>query len=82
MPIVMRIGGLRVVIWPNDHQPAHVHVKGPEEEAVFELNCPEGPVTLRDSYRFRLAELNRVEAVLSPVVAALCADWRVIHGDH
>jgi hypothetical protein len=29
MPTVLRIGGLRVVIYPNDHPPAHVHVLGP-----------------------------------------------------
>ena len=36
MPTVLRIGGLRVVIYPNDHRPAHVHVIG-DGEAVFIL---------------------------------------------
>jgi hypothetical protein len=27
MPTVHRFDGLRVVIYPNDHRPAHVHVK-------------------------------------------------------
>lgn len=35
--------GLRVVIYPNDHRPAHVHVIGNGCEAVFNLNCPNGP---------------------------------------
>jgi hypothetical protein len=29
MPTVLRIGSLRVVIYPNDHPPAHVYVLGP-----------------------------------------------------
>jgi len=28
MPTVLRFEGLRAVIYPNDHRPAHVHVIG------------------------------------------------------
>lgn len=82
MPTHMRIDGLRVVIWPNDHRPAHVHVKGADGEAIFNLRCPDGPPELRESYGFRLAELNRIEAALGAAIAALCAEWRTIHGDY
>ena len=82
MPTVLRIGGLRVVIWPNDHRPAHVHVKGADGEAVFKLRCPGGPPVLRESYGFRLADLNRIEDALAAAITALCAEWRTIHGDH
>ncbi|WP_199271807.1 DUF4160 domain-containing protein [Pseudoduganella flava] len=40
---------MRVVIYPNDHRPAHVHVIGPGCEAVFDLHCPEGPPELRET---------------------------------
>ncbi len=82
MPVVLRIDSLRVVIWPNDHRPAHVHVKSVEAEAVFNLQCPEGPPRLRESFGFRLAELNRIEGVLAEAIGALCAEWRTIHGDY
>jgi hypothetical protein len=52
MPTILRIDGLRVVIYPNDHSPEHVHVIGPDREAVFELHCPDGPVALRESVGF------------------------------
>jgi len=39
MPKVDAIDGLRVVVYPNDHRPAHVHVIGNGCEAVFKLNC-------------------------------------------
>jgi hypothetical protein len=32
--------------------------------------------------RFKLADLNRIEDALAAVIAALCAEWRMIHGDH
>ena len=82
MPVVHRIGGLRVVIWPNDHRPAHVHVKGAEGEAVFNLNCPDGPPELRDSFGFKVPDVNKIEAALAELVPALCADWSAIHGDY
>ena len=82
MPIVLRIGGLRVVIWPNDHRPAHVHVTGADGEAVFNLQCPGGPPALRESLGFKLADLNLIEAALAAAITALCAEWRMIHGDH
>lgn len=47
MPTVHRFDGLRVVIYPNDHRPAHVHVMGNGCEAVFRLNAPDGPPELR-----------------------------------
>jgi len=42
MPTILRFNGLRVVVYPNDHRPAHVHVIGAGCEAVFNLNCPDG----------------------------------------
>lgn len=82
MPTVLRIGGLRVVIYPNDHRPPHVHVIGTESEAVFILDCPAGPPTLRGSYGFTTAALNRIASALAAALPALCGEWERIHGDH
>jgi hypothetical protein len=59
LPTVLRFGGLRVVIYPNDHRPAHVHAIGRGGEAVFNLNCPAGPVELRENYGFSRREIVR-----------------------
>lgn len=82
MPVVYRFGGLRVVIYPNDHRPAHVHVKGAEGEAVFILHCPDGPPSLRESFGFNHRDLNLIADELGRAIGALCAQWRVIHGRH
>jgi hypothetical protein len=71
---------MRVVIYPNDHRPAHVHVIGPGCEAVFDLHCPEGPPELRENYDFTRKELGRIADALADPIRALCAQWRVIHG--
>lgn len=81
MPTVLRFAGLRAVIYPNDHRPAHVHVRGAGGEAVFLLNCPQGPAELRESYGFKLSELRRIEEALNEELAGLCAAWSIHHGD-
>ncbi|WP_428669320.1 DUF4160 domain-containing protein [Reyranella sp.] len=82
MPTVHRVRGPHVVIYPNDHRPAHVHVKGTGGEAVFVLNCPEGPPVLRQSYGFSLREVNGIADALLTVLQTLCTKWRSIHGHY
>ncbi len=81
MPTIERIDGWRVVVYPNDHRPAHVHVIGAGCEAVFELDCPHGPPRLRESWGFSLKDINRVEKFLRKAVKSLCIAWEQIHGN-
>lgn len=80
MPTVLRFGGLRVVIYPNDHRPAHIHVIGSSHECVFKLGCATGTVTLRENYGFSRHDLTRIQHVLLQNLTALCAAWESIHG--
>jgi len=80
MPTLLLIFGLRVVIYPNDHRPAHVHVQGKGCEAVFNLACPDGSVQLRENYGFSRSELNRIFSALQDQIRPLCDAWRKLHG--
>jgi Domain of unknown function (DUF4160) len=60
MPTVHRFHGLRVVIYPNDHRPPHVHVMGKGCEAVFKLTGPHGLPELRENYGFAARELAMI----------------------
>lgn len=80
VPTVLRFRGLRVVIYLNDHRPAHVHVIGRGSEAVFRLNCPVGPVDLRENYGFSRREIKRIQLVLTSRLSELCEAWENIHG--
>lgn len=82
MPTVLRFGPYRVVIYTNDHRPAHVHVVGGGGEAVFYLHCPEGPPELRESIGLSMPELNSIAAQLAAELLKLCDSWRNIHGAH
>ena len=81
MPTIIRFRGLRVVIYPNDHRPDHVHVIGREFEAVFFLNCPDGPIELHENYGFSLRVLRRIAVELTIRLEELCEAWEQIHGD-
>ena len=81
MPTVLRFDGLRVTVYPNDHRPAHVHVVGDDREAVFDLNCPDGPPALRENFGFAHRQTKRIARRLSAELADLCRQWRKIHGD-
>jgi hypothetical protein len=79
MVTVLRANGLRVVIYPNDHLPEHVHVIQAEKEAVFNLNCPGGPPELRENYGFSPQDVRRIRTILAAEVERLCERWRAIH---
>lgn len=84
MPTILRIGGLRVTIYPNDHPPPHVHVIGAKGEAVFLLHCPSGPADLRESYGFNkpeIREIRQMAADLLPHIPTLCTEWEAIRGN-
>ncbi len=69
-----------MVVYPNDHRPAHVHVIGRGCEAVFDLNCPAGPVELRENYTFSRRELGRIHEGLGVHITMLCEAWEKVHG--
>ena len=81
MPTVLRIDGLRVVVYPNDHRPAHVHVIGSECEAVFFLNGPGGPPELRENFGFSAKEVRHIKNRLNAHLNLLCDEWGRIHGE-
>lgn len=81
MPSVLTVFGLRVVVYPNDHRPAHVHVIGGGCEAVFTLCCPNGPVELRENFGFARKDLSKLQVQLSVNVHVLCQAWGAIHGN-
>lgn len=81
MPTVLTVSGFSVRILSSDHRPSHVHVVRGSGKAVFFLNCPDGPPSLRENLGLKRAELNRAKQELSKAITHLCAEWRRIHGD-
>lgn len=79
MPTILTFNGIRVCIYLNDHRPAHVHVMGNGNEAVFRLNCPGGPPDLRENYGFAGKDLNKIAVELIKQIRAACREWEKLH---
>jgi hypothetical protein len=62
---------LRIVIYPKDHQPPHVHVLGPNAEAKFRLD----DMTCFYSRGFSNQALSEIEAFLKTKTTLLMEVW-------
>lgn len=82
MPTVLRFGAFRVMIFLNDHRPAHLHVVGRGHWAILDLNCPAGPAQLRENFGFSRRELRDIRHGLAGHEGMLCHKWREIHGEY
>ena len=76
MPTVLRLGGWRVVIYPSDHAPAHVHVVGPGWVVVVNLIGME----VREVIQADQRTANEVLRQLKVHQDALLSEWRRFHG--
>ena len=75
MPTILRSEGLRVVIYPNDHPPAHVHVIGPDWEVVINLIGLEVREVIDGSDR----DARRALRLVSDNRVTLLNAWRRVH---
>lgn len=78
MVTVLRADGLRVVIYVNDHLPAHVHVFG-DGEAKINLAGKEG-VSLIWADNMTRSEVRRSMQIVAEQQAFLLQRWEDIHG--
>jgi hypothetical protein len=76
MLTVLRIEGLRVVIYPNDHPQAHVHVIGPGWVVVVNLRGPE----VREALGCTELQARRVLRLIADHQVTLMGAWRRYHG--
>jgi hypothetical protein len=80
MPTVLRVDGLRFVIWPNDHNPAHVHVFSAAAEATIELGDPSGQPRLIENRRMKRSDVAKALKAVFDHQSMLRHRWSEIHG--
>lgn len=79
MVTVLRARGLRVIIFSDDHQPAHVHVFG-DGQAKINLRGAGGTAELVWAEGMNRGEVRRAMQVVVEQQAFLLARWEDIHG--
>jgi Domain of unknown function (DUF4160) len=80
MPTILREQGFRVVIYPNDHLPSHVHVFKGSGEVRIELGNEESDPRLM-TITGQISDKDVVKALylVKENQAKLLAKWREIH---
>jgi hypothetical protein len=76
MSAIVRSVGIRIVISPNDHLPEHVHVLGPDLEAVVVISGPQ----LRKLIGGGEPDARKALSLVAKHLRTLLAAWRQFHG--
>ena len=79
MITVLRAHGLRVVIFVDDHEPAHVHVFGDGHAKINLVSADGGPVLVWAEDMTK-GEVRRAFKVIVENQAVLLKRWNEIHG--
>ena len=79
MVTVHRAHGLRIIIFVDDHKPAHVHVFG-DGEVKINLAVGEGDPELIFAVGMTRAEIRRAMRVVKERQGYLLKRWSEIHG--
>lgn len=81
MPTIFRDKSFRFVIYPNDHEPAHVHVLKGDVNLRIKLSLDESPVeVLSIQGDIRSKDIEWAVSVVSEKNALFLSKWIEIHG--
>jgi hypothetical protein len=75
MATILRRNGFRVMIYPNDHDPPHVHVFKGGGEAIIDL----APLGIRTNYRMSGRNLRKALELIEENRDILVAAWDEVH---
>lgn len=83
MPEIAREGPWRVIVWPNDHPPPHVHVKHrqrPGELRIIIADPSGRPGLYSRGEAFGLADVREVLALASSLQEVCWQEWSRANG--
>jgi hypothetical protein len=79
MVTIHRAHGLRIVIFTDDHEPAHVHVFG-DGHAKINLSGPNGVPDLVWAVDMKRNEVRRAMSIVTEHRQDFLARWSDMHG--
>ena len=80
MVTICRHAGFRIVIYTNDHDPAHVHAIKAGGEAKINLMGAAGGPALVWADGLNRGEVRRAIQIVEDNCTAFIEEWRKIHG--
>jgi hypothetical protein len=79
MVTIYRANGLSVVIFTDDHEPAHVHVFG-DGQVKINLIGPDGAPELIWADGMKRSDVRRAVQIVNERQQQFLGRWRAIHG--
>ncbi len=79
MVTIHRAQGLRVIIFTDDHEPAHVHVFG-DGQVKINLIGPDGMPALISAEGMKAGDIRKAMKIVRDQQEQFLAKWREIHG--
>jgi hypothetical protein len=77
MPVVIRFGRFKFIVYPKDHAPAHVHVIAGKAEAKFDIKSGK----CLAAWGFAEHTLNTLQKVVERNRDLLIEAWREYEGE-
>jgi hypothetical protein len=81
MPTIHREAGFEVMIYLNDHRPAHIHIFKAEGEVVIFLGDEQTPPQVRENIGMSRRDERTALILVGEHQTAFLAEWRRIHGE-
>jgi hypothetical protein len=79
MVTIIRQGGFSVVIYKDDHPPAHVHIIANGRAKII-LVGPDGSPELVGAYRLTAGDVRKAMKIVRDQQFLLLQKWKEIHG--
>lgn len=80
MPTIININGYRVIIWPDDHAPPHVHVFKGNGEAKISIGTSSELPRLITIHTLSRQEIRQAWEIVANNQGILSTAWEKIHG--
>lgn len=80
MPTVLRENGFAVMIYTEDHHPAHLHIWKAGKEVVIDLGKGAATPRILAVHGMSKSEVRRAFALVDSHLEYLRRTWREIHG--
>jgi hypothetical protein len=80
MPTVLRQDGFDIMIYTNDHPPAHVHVWKAGHVVLIDLGNGSTAPSIRENKRMPASDVRKVLNIVGEHQKYLIEKWDDIHG--
>ena len=80
MPTVLRVAGLRFIIWPDDHLPPHVHAFGADGSAKIAIGSASSPPRLMAVVGLSRKQVAEALRMVAEHWELMLDVWERIHG--